>query len=305
MEINKDETFLARWMQGNLNDSELEEFKNNPDFQLYEKIIQQSGKLSAPPYDKQKLFSKVQNEINSSKHKQGKVRSLFTKISFAAAASVAILLSVFYYVNSNTSYNTDFGEQLAVNLPDGSEAILNAKSAISFKKRTWNNSREINLEGEAFFKVKKGKKFVVKTALGDVTVLGTQFNVNLDNDLIEVNCYEGKVKVTASGKEVFLTKGKAFRAIKNNTEEWEFKADQPSWHYGESTFSSIPLKYVIDAIQQQYNVEIKASSTIDLNRPFTGAFTHNDLKIALETVFVPLKIRPEFSNKTTILLVNE
>ncbi|WP_442264500.1 FecR family protein [Tenacibaculum sp. ZS6-P6] len=301
MEINKDETFLAKWMNNELNAEELEAFKKHPDFPLYEKIIFKSEKLAAPPYDKQKLLSKVKEEIEDTK--KPKVVSLYSKLTIVVAASLLILFSVFYFKNSATIYSTNFGEQLAVNLPDDSEVILNAKSSISFKENEWSKARTINLKGEAFFKVNKGKTFTVETDLGKVTVLGTQFNVNIENDLLQVNCYEGKVKVSVNEKDVFLTKGKAFRITKDTTEEWEFKEKNPSWENGESSFNSVPLKYVIKAITDQYNVEINAAEDINLNYLYTGAFTHEDLKIALETVFTPLKIKFEFTNKSTILLV--
>ncbi len=302
MEINKDENFLARWMNGSLNADELEAFKNHPDFPLYEKIIVKSEKLAAPPYDKEKLLSKVKAQLQ--KTEKPKVISLYVKIA-TVAASLLILFSVFYFRNSSTVYNTDFGEQLALNLPDDSDVILNAKSSISFKKSQWKKDRTLTLSGEAFFKVKKGKTFTVKTKIGTVTVLGTQFNVNVDNDFLTVNCYEGKVKVTTDKKETFLTKGKAFRVINNKTEEWEFKANQPSWQNGESVFHSVPLRHVIKAIKNQYNIEIKTSENINLDYIYTGAFTHKDLKTALETVFLPLKIKTEFTNKNTILLVKQ
>lgn len=302
METNKDETFLARWMNNELNSSELEEFKKHPDFPLYEKIATRSEKLVAPPYDKKKLFSKVQEKINRSK--KTKVRSLYTRMAVFVAASVAVLLGIFYFINTPTTFTTDFGEQLAINLPDGSKVILNAKSSITFKEREWELSRKVQLNGEAYFKVEKGSKFTVDTNLGSVAVLGTEFNVNLDKDFIEVQCYEGKVLVTSKNKKVYLTEGKGYRATENFSEEWEFKAQQPSWQHGESTFNGVPLKYVVEAISHQYNVKI-VSSDIDLDQRFTGVFTHSDLKIALETVFAPLKIQPKFIDKNTISLVKE
>ena len=300
MEINKDETFLARWMNGELSASELEAFKKHPDFQTYEKIIFKSDKLAAPPYDKQKLLQKVKDNLEQKSTK--KVIPLYSKIASLVAAAVLIFFSIFFF-NNSTTHKTQFGEQLTVFLPDSSEVILNAKSSISFKARKWEKDRSLNLTGEAFFKVKKGQKFTVNTVLGAVEVLGTQFNVDLDDDLIQVSCYEGKVKVSTNSKEVVLTKGKAFSASTTNSREWEFTEAQPNWQFGESTFDSVPLKNVIKAIEEQYNVTIKFSNDVDKNHLFTGVFTHNDLKTALETVCAPLKIRSEFTNKNTILLV--
>lgn len=298
-----DDTFLARWMNNDLSEVELDDFKNHPDFLLYNRIATKSQELVAPTYDKSALFTKVQGSIDNTR-KKGKVRSLYSTITIAIAASVAILFGVFQFINSPTTYTTDFGEQMAVHLPDGSEVILNSKSEIAFNEKNWNVNRKVELIGEGFFKVKKGSKFTVETEKGNVAVLGTQFNVTTDKNLMEVSCYEGKVKVSSQKKVIFLTRGKAYRNINGTSEEWEFNDEEPSWKNGESSFVSIPLKYVIKAIENQYSVEVDTEK-INIDHKFTGAFTHKNLSIALETVFKPLKINATIVDKNRITLVEE
>ncbi len=302
MKKEYDDTFLARWLNNELSKPELDEFKNHQDYLLYKRIATKSQELVIPDYNKKALFSKVQNQIKTPK--KGKVRSLYSAISIAVAASIAIVFGFFQFYNSSTTYTTDFGEQMAVNLPDGSEVILNSKSEIVFNEKNWNANRKVALTGEAFFKVQNGSKFVVDTESGDVAVLGTQFNVTTDKDLIEVSCYEGKVKVSSQKKVIFLTRGKAYRNINGTSEEWEFVEEGPSWKNGESSFTSIPLKYVIKAIENQYSIEIHAGK-INIDHKFTGAFTHKNLSIALETVFKPLKINATVVDKKRITLVEE
>lgn len=297
-----DDTFLARWLGNQLSSSELDEFKNHPDFMLYEKIALKSQELTTPKFNKEELFSKIQEKTSAPK--KSKLKSLYSVVSIAVAASVAIVFGLLQFYNSPTLHTTDFGEQMAVSLPDGSEVMLNSKSEIVFNERSWKQNRTVQLTGEAFFKVKKGSKFVVSTSHGNVSVLGTQFNVTTNKDLIQVNCFEGKVKVTSKEKEVFLTQGKAYRNIKGFSEEWNFNSKEPSWKNGESSFRSIPLKYVIKAIENQYSVQINASD-INLENKFTGAFTHENLNIALETVFKPLQIKATILEKNNIILVKE
>lgn len=297
-----DDTFLARWLNNQLSNSELDEFKSHPDFSLYEKIASKSLELRTPEYNKSALFSKVQDKINVPK--RGKLRSIYATVSVAVAASIVIIFGLIQFYNSSTTHSTDFGEQMAVHLPDGSEVMLNSKSEIVFNEKNWAQNRVVKLKGEAYFKVNKGSKFIVSSDRGEVSVLGTQFNVTTHNDLIEVSCYEGKVKVSSDDKEVFLTQGKAFRNLKGVSEEWEFKNQEPSWKNGESSFTSIPLKYVIKAIENQYNVQINATN-IDVDNKFTGAFTHENLNIALETVFRPLQINANVLDKNNITLTKE
>ncbi|OSY88565.1 hypothetical protein WH52_07415 [Tenacibaculum holothuriorum] len=302
MENKYDDTFLAKWLNNELTPLELEEFKKSPNFSLYEKIADKSSELSVPTFEKEKLFAKIQNKVHE--EKKGKVKPLFTRWMYGAAASVVILLGLVYYLTLSTVYETGFGEQLAFKLPDASEVILNSKSSVSFNEKLWKKSRSINLVGEAYFKVKKGSKFVVTTKEGFVTVLGTQFNVNTKKNFIEVKCFEGKVKVKSVNDEAILTQGKAFRQIEKTSEKWSFKEQQPSWKLGETNFTSTPLKYVIKALENQFDIKFN-TSRIDLNQRYTGSFTHENLNIALQTVFAPMKIEATFVDEKTVLLVKQ
>lgn len=305
MEQNYDETFLARWMNNELSQEELERFKQSPDFLLYQKIADKSTQFQTPDFNKDKTLKTIQKVIQNEKTSTPKVKSLFSKWIYAAAASVVVFLGVFYFLNTQTNYETNFGEQLAVILPDESEVVLNSKSKISFTKRNWEGNRVIALEGEAFFKVKKGSSFSVKTSEGTVTVLGTEFNVAAFNNLIEVKCFEGKVSVSATDNKAILTHGKAFRKIAaHQPEQWTFTKTSPGWRKGESSFTSIPLKYVIAALEKQYQIKIIAKD-IDAEQKFSGSFTHKNLQIALQTVFVPMKIGVTFTDEKTVSLVKQ
>ena len=90
---------------------------------------------------------------------------------------------------------------------------LNAKSLLAFNKKDWKQEREVELDGEAFFKVAKGSSFNVITKSGTVTVYGTQFNVKQRDNYFEVICYEGLVGVTYNSQETKLKPGDSFLII--------------------------------------------------------------------------------------------
>ena len=301
MNINYDETFLARWINNELSSKEMEDFKNSPDFLIYQKIAEKSSEFKTPVFHKKEVYKNIQSSLN--KETKTKVRPLFSKWMYAAAASVVVLFGLFFFLNQPTEITTGFGEQVAIRLPDNSEVILNAKSSISFNEKDWKFKRTVKLEGEAYFKVAKGKTFTVETLRGEVVVLGTQFNVHSKGDIFEVQCFEGKVHAKSKKHQSTLTQGKAFRDLKNTLpEEWTFKEQEPNWKNGESSFKSIQLKYVVKALENQYNLKINTSK-IDLKKKFTGSFTHKNLNIALQTVFVPMKIGVTFTNEKTVTLV--
>jgi transmembrane sensor len=97
-----------------------------------------------------------------------------------------------------------FGEPDREILPDGSEVWVNAGSRIRYAYDVDKNTREIYLEGEAFFKVKHDPQhpFIVHAGNISVTALGTEFNVEAykNDNTIKTTLIEGKVQITMAEK---------------------------------------------------------------------------------------------------------
>jgi transmembrane sensor len=143
------------------------------------------------------------------------------------------------------------------------------------------------LEGEGFFEVKKGSSFSVLTPQGQVSVLGTSFNVFARNEHFDVRCVTGKVAVDHADAHVVLMPGQA--ASLQSGDQFvtnEFNTVGDSWQQGTSRFEEASLNDVLDELGRQYNVQIIHT---DLNhRKYTGAFRHNNLKEALDAVCLPM-----------------
>ena len=294
-----DDTFLARWIAGELNPKELENFKNSKEYPAFKKINEASQILEAPSFDQQASFEKIEGLL-SNKTQETKVVKFMPRWVYSVAAAVVVAFGIFFFMNNSASnYNTSFGEQRVVTLPDNSKVHLNANSSLSFKKKDWKTSRILDFEGEAFFDVEKGAAFKVITNQGIVEVLGTEFNVITGAGFFEVQCHEGKVKVLSKSNEdlTVLSQGKAYRLVDNSDENWSFEQEKPSWLQGESTFTNAPLWQVIKALENHYNVRF-ITENIDANRRFTGSFTHKDFNLALKTVFVPMNISYTREGKT-------
>jgi len=293
---------FVNWLNNDLSTEELIEFKKSPQFPLYQKIAQTSSELYAPGLEEDKILSNIKNIIATKTGQTSNVRPIFPKILYGVAASVAILIGIFFFANRSTGYSTSYGEQMVVILPDLSEVTLNANSDLSFKKRNWDTNRNIEFEGEAYFKVKEGSTFIVNSILGTVEVLGTQFNINTKADIFEVMCFEGKVKLKNAVSERILTEGQAFRQLTDDTtEDFVITQQKLSWTTGETAFSNAPLRQVIRAMEDQYGMSFEASQ-IDSNQKITGSFTHSDLQVALQTVFISLKIKATLIDEKNVLL---
>jgi transmembrane sensor len=92
------------------------------------------------------------------------------------------------------------GAKSEITLPDGSHVLLNAGSTIRYYSDFNIKSRNLSLEGEAYFKVAKNKKIplIVNAANINIRAIGTEFNVKAykNERIIETTLIEGVVEIT-------------------------------------------------------------------------------------------------------------
>ncbi len=292
------EKLISKWLDNNLNDLELEAFKNLEDYNDLVKLNNSLQAFKADDYDTSKELETVLSTIKSKKQEP----THWLKPFMHVAALLAICFSLYYYTTTiDTTITTTVAQKTTIELPDASSVSLNARSLLAFNKKDWKNEREVELQGEAFFKVAKGSSFNVITKLGTVTVYGTQFNVKQRDNYFEVICYEGLVGVTHNSHETKLKPGDSFLIIDGKiiAKEKENRST-PSWLNNESTFKSLPYKTVIAEFERQYDVNITLIN-IDSTKLFTGSFTHNNLEVALKSISLPLHLTYSKTNNTIIL----
>lgn len=305
MQQNYDDNFLARWMAGELTTSELATFQKSEEYAEYAKIIDTLDTASFSEPDLEANYAAFQEKIqNESKEETKdttatKVKPLIPKWLYAVAACIVLFVG-YNFIFQETVYVTQIAEQTEFKLPDDSEVRLNADSKITFKGFNWEDDRKLNLQGEAFFKVKKGKTFTVISEQGDVTVLGTQFSVNSRVDTYIVQCYEGKVQVALKeNKTLILKKGAAIIFQKGNYESYKVFGEKPQWLSNESSFHKVNIKEVVAELERQYNIKVKGKEHLkDVN--FSGRFTHKDLAKAAKTIFVAMKIPYTITEEKTV-----
>lgn len=287
---NKEELFLAKWLEGDIADQDLKSLVSANDYLSFLKLRNGINNYELLEQPLNSSLTKIKNRI--ALKKKDTTNKTSYKWTLSIAASLAILFGLLFLMTSNEiNHATAFGEQKTIELPDGSLATMNSKSGLNFNPNSWVTNRILNLTGEAYFKVKKGSQFSVNTTNGNISVLGTEFNVKTTDNFFEVVCYEGKVKVKNDHKEFILTPGKSLRKINENLEEEYFTTNSfPAWTKGESKFMSVPLEFVIRSLEKQYNLVIQ-SNKVDLTRIYTGSFTHQDLDIALASVFKTMNIK--------------
>jgi len=282
----KEYYYLAKWLNNELTEDELKKLVSEHEFSAYKKIISASAKLQTPVFDRQKVLLALNDQ-----NQQPKVKKLTFQLAYKIAASVAIIALAFYFFSTKTTvYSTQFAEKTSFELPDYSKVNLNADSKITFKEKNWETNRNLFLQGEAFFSVKKGSKFIVNTKLGSVSVLGTKFNVIVRDNYFQVTCYRGLVSTSYKNKTIKVPAGTSFKVNNNQSGKTFAISDSlPSWIENFSSFKSMPYHFVIEELERQYKIKIAYNQNL-ANTLFTGNFTHTNLTTALKAVTVPLNL---------------
>lgn len=285
---NENEHYLADWLAGKLSDEQLRELVSEKDFLAFQKIKNTLANSTISDSDMDRNFAAIQQK--KAAKKTIAPRKVIPMWTYAVAACLLLSLGWYQLYFLSIEVQTDRGTTQSLVMTDNSKITLNANSEVCYAN-LFRYNRVIKLDGEAFFEVEKGRSFLVKTALGEVKVLGTKFNVASFSDYFEVVCYEGKVKVTANKKTIILTKGESVRFYNSTFENWaDINLQRPLWMNGETDLKKVPMKYVFDKFESQFDVEVEYPKSIESIK-FTGSFTNSNIETALQSICIPLHLK--------------
>ncbi len=213
-------------------------------------------------------------------------------LSIAAAFIFIIFTALIYYVSGSkeTKLQTAKGELSQKVLPDGSEVTLNAKTKIEYSKN-WQTgtTREVWLEGEAFFHVAKTpqkSRFIVHAGNCDIIVTGTKFNVVNKKGITQVLLDEGSVTLqTKDGKEINMKPGD-FAEVKNNAIQKETVAREKvlAWKDHKLVFDNTTLEDAVAMINAQYDTHITIADSSIAQTTITGILPNDNLDVLLSSL---------------------
>ncbi|CAL1518970.1 FecR domain-containing protein [Chitinophaga sp. MM2321] len=249
----------------------------------------------------------------------------------AAAAVFLVLLTggAFYLLSgrgddsaertAGTAFNeisTTGGSKSRVNLPDGTFVIVNAQSKLRYNKDFGKKSREIFLEGEAYFNVQKNAEMplVVHSGNVDVIVTGTIFNVRAypGDDVVEASLLQGAIAVMPHGdperkiilrpdekiiignkkaissanKKGYLVESQEERMVitKIKHQPTDSLVAETAWIEDKMLFNATPFEEVAKRMGRWYNVSVTINDSTLKSMPLTGSFEKEDLTEALEAL---------------------
>ncbi len=259
----------------------------------------------------------IQQKHLSIKPKVNIINRLWIPLSAAASIAV-ILIALFVWLNKPNEQiiTTIFGETKHISLPDGSLVILNANSTLTYPTH-WRNrqTREVELKGEAFFKVKKSErkdqKFVVNTEKAGIEVLGTQFNVNTRRNNFQIVLNSGEVSVYQNNMEedergrILLSPGEMLTFEEQQGVFLKQPVDTvlyTAWKDNKFILKQTPLNDIIRILEDNFNYTIIVRDSALLKKEFVGTFPKDDPDILFSTFSTSLGVEV---NGNTIIFKNK
>jgi len=214
-----------------------------------------------------------------------------------------------------TTIIVPLGQNAEIVLPDSSRVLMNSGSTLSYTTAFTPLNRNVELNGEAFFDVKKDSlhPFTVKTSSVKIKVYGTAFNLDAYNDKsldINTTLISGKVEIEnlKDKKLAELTPGimACYNRTKNTLSLSKVNINlYTSWKKGILTFNDVQLEAITNKMERWYNVEIIYLNPKLKNLRYSGAILKNkpiDQILEVMKITSNIQYKIDFrSNKPSII----
>lgn len=201
------------------------------------------------------------------------------------------------------------GQRTQVTLADGTTVWLNGRSTLTFPSRFSADTRNVQLDGEAYFDVQKNpdKQFIVSTAhQSAVRVLGTKFNVRAykEQEDVTTTLMEGKVNFEfchAQQQPRYISMAPGQKLIYHSSDgRMELCATsgerELAWKDGKIIFRKTSLREALDILAERYDVDFITRKNVPYDDSFSGTFVNRNLEQILNFISVSSKVRWRYLN---------
>ncbi|MVZ63868.1 FecR family protein [Sphingobacterium humi] len=162
---------------------------------------------------------------------------------------------------SDVEIITAKGEEFESILPDGTRIRINAGSSLTIPKNYNSFSREVYLQGEAYFEVAKNPQKLFKVNVSDAKIiaLGTAFNVKYypqESPTLKAFLLEGSIQIEHKQEQYKLEPGQLYTHESNsgmNKVQTTELDNQLAWKEGYFIFDHTPLAEILNELARWYN----------------------------------------------------
>ena len=314
---------IEKYFDGNITDAEIKKLsdwiKNDRHLQNWWEEEFSKSDAGINPVLRDKLFARIKEQTQGKEETQGKenprtIRMNPWKWAAAIVLPICIAFFTYYLVDSSQTVGAPFivkadkGDKATIELPDGTNVVLNSASQLSYLNNFGENGRRVQLNGEAYFKVAHdGKRaFIVQVGDLEVKVLGTSFNVSAYEDAKDVTVVllEGKVGVYAQKTSHIMKPGDKIeynKATHKITATQVHPNDYIEWTKGNMYFEKESLENIMKTLSRIYDVEIRFDSNKLPNEYFTGTIPGGGIQNALNILMLTSPFYYEMDGSVIVL----
>lgn len=173
------------------------------------------------------------------------------------------------------------GGEYRLILSDGTGVWINAGTELKYPVLFGEGIREVYVNGEAYFEVKKdtSRPFVVHTSRGAVKVLGTEFNVRdyIDEQRVVTTLVKGKVEYRTDHSHVVLNPGFQSIDINNKISVQRVNVEEyVGWKDGKYTFFDESLENLMRYVERTYDATVFFTNDAIRSLRFSGDLQRYD-----------------------------
>lgn len=254
-----------------------------------------------PTFDDDKILNSLLENSGSYVEKNClPIKTKFAVLKVAASILIAAFITVIsmHYYNSLVDHKDVIISSHSITprnvlLPDGTTINLSPNSTVSYNENYNEENRDVFLNGQAYFKVAKGK-IPFRVASGDLitTALGTEFNVKhySNSTYTAVALVEGVVQVEKKSlfknSSTILKPGQwiKYSESRNNTELLEGIDSQIRYLEKGLSFEGESLSTVLETVSNWYGKEFVLNDNFNGNCAIKGSFSTNNLNEVLTSL---------------------
>lgn len=292
-------------------------------YRLLQQFWNQHDAVSQPAVEEnlQKVLTQLQLSPQEAMHEEAEVvpiRKNWWKRMAVAAAFIIISSAAYWFIarHETSALSGELvekhnarGTKSTIELTDGSKIWLNADSKIKYPEVFAGNTREVYLNGEAFFEVAKNpaKPFIIHLANGTIQVLGTSFNVRAydDEKVVETSVATGKVAFIPKYQKR-IQKQDTLLITPNNKVRYSLDEDQANvlptaaaedkaWTEGKLIFKALTLQEIAIELERHFGKKVTFVDDDPKSFRLTGSFQNN----SLDEIMYYLSKSKEFKYKIT------
>lgn len=286
---------------------------------IWSESVNRDFSESQTSYDEDHMLDNIHHRINRLEaDKPGIRRGVKRDRNFfyffyrvAAVLFIPLLATTLLYLNQKAKFITPDVElkytelhappfaRVSFYLADSTKVWLNNGSRLKYPVDFCGQEREVFLQGEAYFDVRKDPyhPFIVETGDISIQVLGTRFNIsNYEEDHAIITTLEqGKVGIRMSGPgkhnqlihELAPSQQSVFHKKSRKVQAWTVNtAKYTSWKEGKLFLMDDPLSQVKKKLERWYNVDIVIEDPALLEYRYTGTFHQEPLEKVLKMMTI-------------------